>query len=67
MATVSVSGVKKRFIRKFPELAISEVLSTEPEQMNVEEFLAKVGTWLSIMDTQTNKYHDKAIIKEVRR
>ena len=52
MKNIDFTKIKRNFEKKFPELEISQVLSSEPDQMNVENLIAKVGTWLAICDLE---------------
>ncbi|KPV47038.1 hypothetical protein SE19_02780 [Acidiplasma aeolicum] len=44
---VSISELKRNFVRKFPSHQLSRILSTEPDSLTVEELLAKAQTWLA--------------------
>lgn len=64
MATIEFEKIKRNLKQKYPKLDISQVISLEPDRMNVEEFLSKVGTWLAICDTESNKNEKNQVKKE---
>jgi len=44
---VSISELKRNFVRKFPLNPLSRILSAEPDYLTGEELLAKAQTWLA--------------------
>lgn len=54
---ISIEGFKHRFCKKFPTLEITTILLSEPDEMNVEAFISKVGTWLRILDAEKGRYN----------
>ena len=45
----------RKFTERYPTHTLTLIILNEPDQMTAEEFLAKVGTWLSICDIESNK------------
>ena len=60
-----IRGLKKRFTHKFPNTELSHILLSEPDEMSVEEFIAKCGTWLAILDNESHNNLNREYIKEV--
>lgn len=52
--TVNLRGLKSRLNTKFPASEITNILSIEPDEMSIEAFLSKAGTWLAILDATHN-------------
>lgn len=49
---VCIKKVVVQFSNRFPESALASTLLREPQELSGEEFLAKVQTWLSILDSE---------------
>ena len=62
--SVSINGLKTRVSKKFPHSEIANILLSEPDEMSVETFISKVGTWLAVLDTTHNNLNERNI-KEV--
>ena len=62
---VGIHDLKTLATRKFPNSEITNILLNEPDEMSVEDFIAKSGTWLSIMDATHNNLNSAINIKEV--
>jgi hypothetical protein len=58
---VSIQNLKTRVSKKFPNSEIANILLSEPDEMSVEELIAKCGTWLSIMDATHNNLNSEYI------
>lgn len=48
---VNIRPLKERISARFPGRTITEILKNEPDEIGAEELIAKVGTWLSVADT----------------
>ena len=62
---LSINTLKFRVSQKFPNSEIANILLNEPDEMSVEIFISKVGTWLVILDAEKYLNSDTQIIKEV--
>ncbi len=49
--TIKIKKLVENFNRNFPNSILSSTLAREPQEMPPVEFLAKVETWLSILDS----------------
>lgn len=49
---VNINTLKLGLVKKFPKETMTSILLQEPDEMVIEEFLAKVGTWLAICDLE---------------
>jgi hypothetical protein len=49
---VSISNLKRNFVKKFPNSLLVSVLLREPDSMNVEELIGKAGTWLVFLQAE---------------
>ncbi len=62
---ISIHEVKTRVNKKFPNIELSQILLSEPDEMSVEALISKVGTWLVILDATHNNLNNEINIKEV--
>ncbi len=51
---VNILNVKRNFTKRYPESTLSKILATEPDEMEANQFLAKISTWIKILDIQEN-------------
>ncbi|EQB69325.1 MAG: hypothetical protein AMDU5_GPLC00004G0295 [Thermoplasmatales archaeon Gpl] len=50
---VSIRKLKCLFTEaKFSNSELSQILLLEPDEMSIEAFISKTGTWLSILDVE---------------
>jgi hypothetical protein len=49
---ISISNLKRNFVKKFPNSSLVSVLLREPDSMNVEELIGKAGTWLVFLQAE---------------
>jgi len=49
---INLAKMKIEFATHFPESILTKVLLSEPDDMAPEVFLAKVATWLNIINTE---------------
>ncbi len=49
---VSISNLKRSFVKKFPNSRLAAVLLHEPDTMSIEELIGKTGTWLVFLQTE---------------
>lgn len=61
---LSIETLKFRTSKKFPNSEIANILLNEPDEMSIEEFIAKCGTWLAVLDARHNNLNSE-YIKEV--
>ena len=55
---VNMQILKNRFAMKFPNSEIAQILLSEPDEIgSIDEFLAKVGTWLAVLDTEKQRVY----------
>ena len=47
---VSLRTLKSRISAKYPNEPITEILKNEPDEVSMEELIAKLGTWQSVID-----------------
>ena len=47
---IDISKLKTGFIGKFPSHSLSKILSSEPNSLTNQEFLAKAQTWLAFFE-----------------
>jgi len=52
---INIKKLKLNYINKYPESSLAQVLLSEPDEMLEFEFLAKVHTWISILNRETKK------------
>ena len=56
--SVNIHGIKHRISMKFPNSEIAQILLSEPDEIgSIDEFLAKVGTWLAVVDTEKQRVY----------
>ena len=63
---LSINTLKFRVSQKFPTSEIANILLNEPDKMSVEEFIAKGGTWLAILDSERNNNLKLQMKRKVR-
>jgi hypothetical protein len=63
---LSINTLKFRVSQKFPNSEIANILLNEPDKMSVEEFIAKGGTWLAILDSERNNNLKLQMKRKVR-
>lgn len=51
---IMIRGLKERFAHKFPNVELSQILLSEPDEMSIEELIGAVGVWLNILDESNN-------------
>lgn len=56
---INIRPLKEKISRLYPGQMLSEIFRNEPDQVSVEDFIAKIGTWLSIAES-----NDKEEIKK---
>ena len=49
---INLAKIKVEFATHFPESSLTKILLCEPDDMAPEVFLAKVATWLNIVNTE---------------
>ncbi len=49
---VSISNLKRNFVKKFPNSSLVSVLLREPDSMSIEELIGKAGTWLVFLQAE---------------
>jgi hypothetical protein len=49
---VSISSLKRNFVKKFPSSSLVSVLLREPDSMSIEELIGKAGTWLVFLQAE---------------
>ena len=50
--------LKNRFAMKFPNSEITQILLSEPDEIgSIDEFLAKVCTWLAVLDAEKQQIY----------
>ena len=49
---VSISNLKRNFVKKFPNSQLAAVLLCEPDSMSIEELIGKAGTWLVFLQAK---------------
>ena len=49
---ISISNLKRNFVKKFPNSLLVPMLLREPDSMNVEELIGKAGTWLVFLQAE---------------
>jgi hypothetical protein len=47
---INLRKLKREFSEKFPNSELTAVILKEPDEIAPEEFLAKVSTWLAILN-----------------
>lgn len=52
---IDIRGVKEQFTSKFPESSLSIILIRESQELTVDEFLAKVQTWIWVLDSDKDR------------
>jgi hypothetical protein len=49
---INIKPLKLNFINKYPESPLTRILLFEPDEIMETEFLAKVGTWIAILNAK---------------
>lgn len=49
---VSIKSLISTFVSKFPNIKLTAILLSSPEEVNAEELIGAVGVWLTILDTE---------------
>lgn len=49
---ISIHSLKLHFSKQFPDKVLTKILSKEPDEMSIEAFISKVGTWLALLDLE---------------
>jgi hypothetical protein len=52
MNKINLHKIKIEFATHFPESNLTKVLLSEPDDLAPDVFLAKVGTWLNIVNSE---------------
>ena len=52
---INLAKIKVEFATHFPESNLAKVLLSEPDDMAPEVFLAKVGTWLTLLNNEKGR------------
>ena len=52
---INLAKIKVEFVTHFPESSLTKVLQSEPDNLTPEAFLAKVGTWLTILNNENRR------------
>jgi hypothetical protein len=52
---INIGRLKKDFTSQFPDSSLTAVLLQEKDYLSAEELLAKVGTWLAILNANKKK------------
>jgi pheromone shutdown protein TraB len=52
---INIGKFKKEFTTQFPDSALTAVLIQEKDHFSAEELLAKVGTWLAILNANKKR------------
>ena len=60
---IDIRELKNKLTQKFLNREFTQVLLLEPDEMSIEEFIAKSGTWLTICDLERTK-NEKEQVKE---
>ncbi len=62
---ISIKNIKKNFSYRYPENSLTKVLLNENDELSEEEFLAKVITWLLILENNKNEIKIEKSTKEL--
>jgi len=52
---IKISKLKSEFTSQFPESPLTPILLQERDELTPEELLAKVATWLAILNANKKK------------
>jgi hypothetical protein len=52
---ISIKKLRKEFTIQFPESPLTPILLQERDELTPEELLAKVSTWLAILNANKKK------------
>lgn len=52
---IDLSRIKSAFSLNFPNNPLLLILSSEPDQLSLADFVAKAGTWLAILDAEKKR------------
>jgi hypothetical protein len=52
---ISIKKLRKEFTTQFPESPLTPILLQERDELTPEELLAKVSTWLAILNANKKK------------
>ncbi|MGC9167176.1 MAG: hypothetical protein ACP5GR_06005 [Thermoplasmata archaeon] len=50
--TINIKQLKLNYINKYPNSILAHVLSMEQDKITAKDFLAKVGTWIAILNAE---------------
>jgi hypothetical protein len=52
MKMIDITSIKLAFISQFPLHPFNFILQSEPDKLSTQDFLAKVPTWLAILNAE---------------
>lgn len=58
---ISIKRIKHQFISNFPNTELSRLIPNEPDEMSIEAFISKVGTWLALLDLEKQQVLNSSI------
>lgn len=50
---VSIRELKINVQKHIPDSILAGIIALEPDQLSKEDFIAKAGTWISILDSES--------------
>ena len=59
--SVNISRLKTRVVKKFPNSEIANILLSEVDEMSIEAFISKIGTWLALLDLEKQQVLNSSI------
>lgn len=48
-------------VKKFPNSEIANILLSEVDEMSIEAFISKIGTWLALLDLEKQQVLNSSI------
>jgi len=49
---IKIKKLAQNFSARYPDFTLSKILLLEPDELEDEVFLAKVQTWIAILDSE---------------
>jgi hypothetical protein len=58
---ISIRSLKLHFSKQFPANMITKIFLNEPDEMSIEAFISKTGTWLALLDLEKQQVFNSSI------
>lgn len=58
---LNIHKLKSALSEKFPYHQLTKIILSEPDEMSIEAFISKVGTWLALLDLEKQQVLNASI------